>query len=258
MGKRAEVGIVIPTLGTREAYLMECLDSLTSEGVFVSVIGPKSSLLKLDLSKADVVLDDEGLSLPLAINKAISNLPSHCKYVSWIGDDDSLVQGSIESQIKVFESFPSVVATFGQCQYVDHSGDKLIVQRSGQFASLALTWGPNLIPQPGGLFRRSAWGAVDGLDEQFSQAFDTDIFLRMRHIGELRHIPRVLANYRWHEGALSVGNRWRSIVESSQARKKNARLELTTIAPVDWVVRFATLLAGKLLDLRLRVGKVKG
>lgn len=249
---------MIPTLGTREKYLNECLDSLAAEEVFVSVIGPKSSLLKLDLSKADIVLDDEGLSLPLAINKAIRNLPIHCKYVSWIGDDDSLVQGSIDSQIDVFESFPSVVATFGQCQYVDSSGDKLIVQLSGQFAALALTWGPNLIPQPGGLFRRSAWDTVDGLDDQFSQAFDTDIFLRMRHIGELRHIPRVLANYRWHEDALSVGNRWRSVVESSQARKKNARMSMTTIAPVDWVVRLATLLAGKLLDFRLRVGKIRG
>ena len=258
MGKRAEVGIVIPTLGTREHYLKECLDSLVSEGVFISVIGPSNSLRRLDLSKADFVLDDVGLPLAGAINKAIRSFPTHCEYVSWIGDDDWLENGSIESQINVFERFPSVVATFGQCQYVDFRGDKLIVQRSGKFASLALTWGPNLIPQPGGLFRRSAWERLGGLDETFSQAFDTDMFLRMRQIGELRYIPRVLANYRWHEGALSVGSRLRSVVESSEARKKNARNALTTIAPVDWVVRLATLLAGKLLGLRLKIGKLSG
>lgn len=253
MGKRAQVGIVIPTLGTREDYLSECLDSLSSEEVFVAVVGPSGLSNKLDLASADIVLDDKGISLPLAINMAIRNLPAHCTYVSWIGDDDSLSINSIRAQIDVFENHPSVVATFGQCQYVDSTGARLLVQRSGQFASSALTWGPNLIPQPGGLFRRSAWESLGGLDENFSQAFDTDMYLRLRQIGELRYIPQVLANYRWHEDALSVGNRWRSIEESSQARKKNARSAVTTLVPVDWLVRWTTLLAGKILSLRLKM-----
>ena len=251
MEKRTRVGIVVPTLGTRIEYLSECLRSLESEGVFIAVIGPNDLAEKADLSRADLVIDDLGLPLPYAINKCVMALPKSIEYVSWLGDDDSLVPGATEAQVKVLDTETRVVATYGKCQYVDALGNNLIVQKSGQFASDLLSWGPNLIPQPGGLFRRAAWDKVNGLDGVFSQAFDTDLFLRMKELGDVRYIEKTLANYRWHGDALSVDNRWHSIKESSLARKRSSGRGILNNPLLDWLVRLATLAAGKLLSTRL-------
>lgn len=253
MEKRTRVGIVVPTLGTRIEYLSECLNSLESEEVFITVIGPDDLSQKTDLSHADLIIDDQGLTLPEAINKGVKALPKSIEYVSWLGDDDSLLPGAIEVQLEMLDGDTDVVATYGKCQYVDAHGNDLVIQRSGQFATSLLSWGPNLIPQPGGLFRRSAWEKLNGLESVFSQAFDTDLFLRMKEIGDIRFVERTLANYRWHQEALSVVNRWRSIQESSLARKRRAGLSILNSPLVDWPVRLATLVAGKLLSMRLKV-----
>lgn len=258
MEKRTRVGIVVPTLGTRIEYLSECLESLQRKGVFIAVIGPAELPKKIDPSLADLIIDDKGLSLPEAINKGVKALPESVEYVSWLGDDDSMLPGAIEAQVVIFDRDTNVVATYGKCQYVDAYGNNLFIQRSGQFAAKLLSWGPNLIPQPGGLFRRSAWEQLSGLESLFSQAFDTDLFLRMKAIGDVRYIEKTLANYRWHKDALSVGNRWRSITESSLSRKRRSGLSILTSPIVDWPVRLSTLAAGKILSMRLSgIGRKK-
>ena len=253
MEKRTRVGFVVPTLGTRIGYITECLKSLESEGVFIAVIGPDNLTQKANLSQADLVIDDQGLPLPEAINLGVKALPERIEYISWLGDDDLLLPGATDAQIEILDSDTRVVATYGKCQYIDAQGNDLIIQRSGQFAAHLLSWGPNLIPQPGGLFRRSAWDKLNGLESVFSQAFDTDLFLRMKKIGDVIYTGNILANYRWHDDALSVRNRWLSIKESSLARKRSAGRSILNSPIIDWPVRLATLAAGKLLSMRLKI-----
>ena len=251
MAKRTRVGIVVPSLGERNHYLEECLDSLAQENVAVFLIGPKGTLESHNTKGSYKVLDDKGLTLPEAINYAISMLPSNVDYVSWLGDDDSLVPGAVSKQLEVFETNPDVVATYGQCLYVDASGERLMLQKSGSFAARLVSWGPNLIPQPGGLFRRDAWEKIGGLDPKYSQAFDTDLFLRLKRIGTLRYVPRCLSRYRWHESALSVKNRWKSVRESSAARRQNSNSRLIANPLLELVVQLATMVAGKMFTFRL-------
>lgn len=252
MEPRTKVGIVVPTLGTRDKYLKECLESLEREKVFVTLIGPKRKLGSLSLSGVKRVIDDEGLTLPEAINYAISKLPAHIQYVSWLGDDDAIVWGGIVAQVEILEQNPGVVATYGQCLYVDADGQSLMMQKSGAFAAQLVSWGPNLIPQPGGLFRRSAWERVRGLKSDFSQSFDTDLFLRLKKIGQLRYLNKCLSRYRWHQSALSVDSRWISVRESSIARRSNASSMLIANPLLELMVQGATMLAGKLLTIRMK------
>ena len=44
--------------------------------------------------------------------------------------------------------------------FLDDAGRPLWVSRAGRWAERILAWGPDLIPQPGMLVRRSAWDAV--------------------------------------------------------------------------------------------------
>ena len=231
--------------------LKECLTSLRVENVFIALVGPKSLRKSPLIELADVVFDDGNASLPSAINLAVSQLPKHIQYVSWLGDDDQIVTGAIRLQEELMEESVSVVATYGQCRYIDLEGNELGVQKSGKFAISLLRWGPNLVPQPGGLFRRETWIELEGLDENYSQAFDTDFYLRIRKKGEVRYLPQILANYRWHDQALSVGNRWKSVLESSRARKRNSSNPFITNFVLDWFVRLATLMAGRALSFSL-------
>ena len=56
------------------------------------------------------------------------------------------------------------VVAFGACRYIDPQGRELWISKAGPWAPRVLKWGPDLIPQPGMLVRRSAWSAVGGLD----------------------------------------------------------------------------------------------
>ena len=257
MATRTRVGIVVPTLGTRPEYLRECVDSLSQEKVYIALVGPATALKEFEELPIDLVIHDVGLSLPEAINKAVAELPSDIDYISWLGDDDRIASGSIDIQTSIMDKNLDIVATYGQCQYVDSNGDPLLLQKSGQFATKLITWGPNLVPQPGGLFRRSVWVQLGGLDTSFKQAFDTDIFLRALFVGQVRYVPKVVSHYRWHDEALSVRRRWLSIQESSRARRIHSSYGLLTNPLLDWTVRLATLIAGKTLSFRLQREKGK-
>ena len=68
----------------------------------------------------------------------------------------------------------------------------------------------------------------------------------------LRFIPETVADFRWHEGSLSVGGRQGSVEEASRVRRRHlpALLRAPSIA---WEVpmRALILAAGRVLDRRL-------
>ncbi|MBW8870871.1 MAG: hypothetical protein JF618_01400, partial [Leifsonia sp.] len=45
---------------------------------------------------------------------------------------------------------------YGGCDYIDENGAKVWQNNSGPWAAPLLRIGPDLVPQPGSLFRRSA------------------------------------------------------------------------------------------------------
>ena len=56
--------------------------------------------------------------------------------------------------------------------------------------------------------------------EELRWAFDLDLFLRLRRRGRFTYIGRPLAEFRWHEGSLSVGGRDGSVDEASRVRRQ--------------------------------------
>ena len=81
-----------------------------------------------------------------------------------------------------------------------------------------MRFGPQLIPQPGALFRRDKYLEIGGLNPKLKWAFDLDLLIRLSQVGELRFTPMTLAKFRWHQGSLSVGGRAGSVVEASAVR----------------------------------------
>ena len=248
------VGIVVPTLGERPDYLEQCLKSIRAAGQAHILMVAPGSLDTTNLQSVglvDSVLTDTGSGLPAAINLGIESLPESVEYVNWLGDDDLLKPGSLSSRISVLDQKQEVVMVFGACDYIDSDGDIVWENRSGRWAVPLLRFGPDLIPQPGALFRRSTFNAVDGLRTSLGWAFDFDLFLRFSKVGKLQYLNQTLAQFRWHPESLSVEHRKSSVAEASQVRVSHLPVWLRPLSFLwEYPVRQATLVAGKRLTAK--------
>jgi hypothetical protein len=152
-------------------------------------------------------------------------MPESVEYINWLGDDDLLAAKSLDFTYSFLDKNPDSLMSFGACDYIDASGEVVWTNRSGSFAVKLLRFGPDLIPQPGSLFRRSAFWQVGGLDTSYKWAFDFDLFIKI------------------------------SVAEASRVRVSHLP---TFLKPISFVwehpVRLATLIAGNRLT---KVGKKK-
>ncbi len=250
------VGIVVPTLGKRPDYLRQCLESIRSAGsAHISIVAPNAfeSGSLIDSGLADQFVVDPGKGLSEAINHGIASLPEHLEYVNWLGDDDLLAPGSLQLTTSALDSGESVVLVYGSCDYVDPSGQKVWANKSGPWATPLLHFGPDLIPQPGALFRRSAFEKVGGLSNAYDWAFDFDLLLKLKGIGKLKFLDATLASFRWHPESLSVEFRKKSVSEASQVRISHLP---KVLKPFSWLweypVKKATLIAGSRVTLKAK------
>ncbi len=243
------VGIVVPTLGNRPDYLEQCLSSIRAAGKsHILLVAPAS--LKADALKfaglIDSVVVDVGGGLAAAINLGIRALPSTVEFANWLGDDDLLTAGSLFASSKALDENDQTVMAFGSCDYINGEGQTVWANSSGQWAVPLLRFGPDLIPQPGALFRRSAFDKVGGLRTDLGWAFDFDLFIRLSKVGKLRFVNRTLAKFRWHPESLSVGHRKKSVAEASQVRVSHLPPFLKPLSFIwEYPVQQATLIAGK-------------
>jgi GT2 family glycosyltransferase len=142
---------------------------------------------------------------------------------------------------------------------VDADGHVLFLQGVGRLASMILPLGPDLVPQPGSVIRKSSFEKIGYLDEKFGLAFDYDMFLKLRKVGRLSFVNATLANFTWHSDSLSVRQRQQSVDEARLARSVNATTlfekSLLFLSPLARVAAiFAGLFATRLAKRGLRQG----
>jgi GT2 family glycosyltransferase len=245
--KPPRVLIVIATLGRRPTYLRQTIDSIRSQSVPVDIVmvappeNPEIAAISAEFGLP--VLPDPG-SLPEAINVGANALKPHHEYINWLNDDDYLEPESMVSVINALDSDPETVVAYGYCRYVDTEGRELWVSKAGKLAPLILPWGPDLIPQPGMLVRASAWRKVGGVDTSFDLAFDLDLLLRLKRIGKLVSVNRIVSNFRWHPDSLTVDDRTKNLRESERAKRQALPAALRPVSrvwdiPVRGAIKFA-------------------
>jgi GT2 family glycosyltransferase len=199
----------------------------------------------MSLGLVDQFVVDPEMGLPGAINKGFSELPSEVEYINWLGDDDLVSTGSIAKAVSVLDSDSKTVLVYGSCDYVDPQGKVIWTNKSGQWVSTILGFGPDLIPQPGCLFRRSAFNQIGGLNKDFNWAFDFDLLLNLKKVGGLKFLDATLSSFRWHPESLSVEFRAKSVAEASKVRVSHLPSRLR---PISWLweypVKKATFFAG--------------
>ena len=248
--------LVVATLGKRVEYLRETLTSIRTQGVpsTIVIVAPTDNHDVKNLAEEfDCLLVPDPGSLPAAINAGVAQAWDGQEFVSWLNDDDLLEPGSLEATTKLLDTDPTCVCAYGACRYIDESGRELWVNRAGPWAERILSWGPDLIPQPGMLVRAEAWMKERGIDESYRFAFDLDLLLRLRKHGHLRDTGVTVSSFRWHADSLTVGDRTQSLDESQRA--KRASLSPTKLK-MAWMwekpVRGATRLAARQVNRRAR------
>ena len=220
--RAAEVLLVVPTLGQRPAYLRETLTSIRDQSVAadIVIVAPKLAPGIAQLAEefgARLIADPGGL--PEAINLGVAEGLNGHDFVNWLNDDDLLEPGSLETTISALQRDRTGVVAFGSCRYIDSVGRELWVSRAGRWAPRILSWGPDLIPQPGMLIRAWAWQQVGGLDTSYRLAFDLDLLLKMKKIGSLIDTGTVVSSFRWHPESLTVDDRKTNLIESERAKR---------------------------------------
>jgi hypothetical protein len=247
-----EVGVVVPTLGTRGEYLATCLQSLKDSNVgHVCVVCPSH----VDITKfiEDGLLhqkvNDPGKGLAAAINAGVQSLPQNISIINWLGDDDHINPRSIEAALSVLTANESTVMVYGSCTYVDKDNKAVWQNRSGAFAAKILRFGPCLIPQPGALIKREAFVKAGGLNESLGWAFDLDLFIKLSKMGMLKYVSKNLASFRWHSDSLTVSLRRNSVQEASRVRASHLH-PITRSLSFIWepIIRFVTFHSQKLIQ----------
>jgi GT2 family glycosyltransferase len=256
-----KIGLVIPTVLSRPTLLPLVYQSCLDQGELLEILVgcPEHLIPEVQAALppgAKVVAEKEGISLAGKISELMLNTSDDCKYIAWIGDDDIILPGAMQACLQVLESEQDVTLVYGACDYIDESGSILFTNKSGQWASTLLRFGPQLIPQPGSVMRRAAFEKAGGLNSRFNMAFDFDIFLKLEQLGKLRYVPKTLAQFRWHPGSLSVRRRGAAVLEASLARRQSYKYPMSLLWPA-WepVVILATWLAGKFLSFRIGLRK---
>jgi hypothetical protein len=243
-----QIGIVVPTLGTRPDYLNQALRSIRAAGnCHVVVVAPEPEIIRAHYAPdlIDQIIQDPKRGLAEAINTGMRSLPSSVQYANWLGDDDLLSPQSLTIALQILKSSPDLVCVYGGCSYIGPRGEILWVNKSGRYAKWLMRVGPQLIPQPGALFTLSAFRKVGELDPQFKWAFDLDLLFKLSQIGKIQYVPEILSSFRWHDGSLSVGGRKGSVKEASRIRRSYLPLAIRLISPIwEFSVRYLILIAG--------------
>ena len=246
--------IIVPTLGLRNEFLVQCLRSIRKSGkAHICIVSP--DLHQVEHFREEGLMDqhvrDTSEGLPAAINRGINRLPDQIKFVNWLGDDDLLKEGSLNSMQTFLEKNPRAGMVFGKCSYIDEKGNQIWINKSGQWACSILSFGPCLVPQPGALFRRSVFDSVGGLSENLRWAFDLDLFIRFKKISEVVYLPIDAASFRWHPDSLSVGLRKGSVNEASRVRQANLSRVLRKLSFIwELPIKRATYVSGIKLSSR--------
>lgn len=256
----ADVLLVIATLGRRPEFLHQTLTSIVEQDIPADIVivapvdRPQVQQAAKDFGAR--LLPDPG-SLPAAINLGVTQgLHGHL-YVNWLNDDDLLTPGSLRATTRALGANPAATVAFGACQYIDQAGRELWVSRAGRWAPRVLSWGPDLIPQPGMLVRSSAWRTVGGLDTSYRLAFDLDLLLKLKKLGPLIDTGTVVSKFRWHADSLTVDDRSTNIAESERAKRAALSPSARKLA---WLweppVRAATKMAAR--EVQRRASRLSG
>jgi glycosyltransferase involved in cell wall biosynthesis len=222
--------IIVATLGERIS-LKQTLKSITSQNIAdleVKIVIPKgkADYLNQIATEANLknyqLIEDGGRGLSAAINQGFS-AEGDFDFFGWINDDDELTTNSLSRSIKFLISNINKSAVIGNLGYLSSKSNKIITNKVSKINLIVSKIGPNVIPQPGSLIRKSALRNQPLLNENYKYAMDLDMWLRILVNGQIGIIKESQALMNWHSDSITISNRKKASIEAFQIRYRNAK-----------------------------------
>jgi hypothetical protein len=110
----------------------------------------------------------------------------------------------------IFQQFnqnKNLMAIYPDWQMIDAGGNVIKVIKVQDYSDDLLIGRCVTLPGPGVVFRKSAALKLNGRNPKWTYVGDYDFWLRLSRLGEIRHRPEVLAQWRHHPSSTSVSKR---------------------------------------------------
>ncbi len=169
--------------------------------------------------------------------------------ITWLNSDDVFLPGALRAIGQAFAEHPDTWLVYGDGERINEAS--LITGRfTGErdYASLLKTGAT--IPQPAAFFRREAFFAVGGLDENLHHTMDLDLWLRLLQARpQAVYVPRALARLRFYPNSKTGSGHRRILGEFQQTLARHDTSEIPSVIE-DWLApayvaqAFEALLAG--------------
>jgi glycosyltransferase involved in cell wall biosynthesis len=247
--------IIVATLGERIS-LKQTLKSITSQNIAdleVKIVIPKGKAdylkqiaTEVNLKNYELIVD-EGRGLSAAINQGFS-AEGDFDFFGWINDDDELTTNSLSRSIKFLISNINKSAVIGNLGYLSSKSNKIITNKVSKINLIVSKIGPNVIPQPGSLIRKSTLSDQPLLNENYKYAMDLDMWLRILANGQIGIIKESQALMNWHSDSITISNRKKASIEAFQIRYRNAKnILIKSLAVILYIpTRFLSSLISKI------------
>jgi glycosyltransferase involved in cell wall biosynthesis len=133
-------------------------------------------------------------------------------HICWLGVDDLWFPGRAAAVRAWIDAAPNGRLHLAPSAIIDEEGRRLGVWRcplpaNGELASVLVTERllvQNFIAAPAPVFRRDAWLACGGLDENLWYTADWDMWLKLAALGSIYYHDSVTVGFRIHPGSLTV------------------------------------------------------
>jgi len=214
---RSEVKISVVTASYNQGpFISRCIESVRREAEDVAVehiildscsVDQTGSILEeYERSSGTVELNiivekDDGQTG--AINRGLAL--STGDVVCWLNTDEWYSPGALKAVTEYFSSNPEIDVVFGDCDFFDVNQNLVSARRESFFSFPMLIFYGCFIPSCSTFVRRRVLEAGIFLDPNYKIIMDTNWYARIHRAGfKFGHLPRVLANFTWHDTNISA------------------------------------------------------
>ena len=214
MSSSNPVVTVVTAVYNGEDYIEETILSVLSaarniefEYIVVNDGSTDSTLKILEKFQGRIKIIDkansgESESVTIAFGEALG------EYLIVVSADDPLPSEKLfEGCFEEFAFDSNLVAIYPDWNMIGPLGEVLKTIKVPDYSDELLIGRCITLPGPGVIFRKSAALKIGGRRKKWTFVGDYDFWLRLSRIGELRHRPEVLAQWRYHPGSTSVNKR---------------------------------------------------
>ena len=122
-------------------------------------------------------------------------------------DDPLLTADLFKNVFEWFKNDPNLVAVYPDWQMIDTNGNVLQTVYVPDYSDELMIGECRTLPGPGVVFRKDAALKIGGRHSRWVYVGDYDFWLRLGRLGEIKHRPEVLAQWRHHPSSTSVSKR---------------------------------------------------